>query len=282
MSESNQLLKVAAMALRVARRCVSEYGSIKSRHDFTQPQLVAVLVVRAYLKATYRGITEILGASGQLRRALGLDHAPHWTTLQKCAARKGMLEVIGASLGQVLVEVGAAERCEDVAADSTSMQIGAASAHYRARSGRPAVGYVKLSLAVICGLLLPAAMVVDHGPSPDAVQMPELLRQAVHTVKPNALYADKGYDSEWVHEFCREDWGVSSWIPPVPRTRDGSIKTRYRAKMVDLPKAYGRRWHAESFFSGLKRSTLSTLASRRRDTLLTEAAFRVLAYAIRR
>ena len=278
----NQLLRIASTALRAARRCVASYGSVKSRHDFTQPQLVACLVVRAYLKATYRGLTEILGASEQLRRALGLESVPHWTTLQKCAAREGMLEVINAVIEEVLAEAGVRERAAELAADSTGMQIGSASAHYRARSGKTAVGYVKLSVAVICGLLLPAALVADLGPSPDIVQMPEMLRQAIHTTKPGALYADKGYDAEWVHQFCREDWGVKSWIPPVPKAPDGKIKSPHRSKMITLPASYGRRWHAESLFSGLKRSTLSILHSRKKNTLLVEAAFRVLAYTIRR
>jgi len=281
-NDDNQLLRIASTALRASRRCVAEYGSVKSRHDFTQPQLVACLVVRAYLKATYRGLTEILAASAQLRRALGLQSVPHWTTLQKCAAREGTLEVVGAIVRQVLLDAGVREHAQELAADSTGMQIGSASAHYQSRTGKKSSRYVKLSVAVICGLLLPAALVADMGPSPDAKQMPELLSQAIHTTRPRALYADKGYDAEWVHQFCREDWGVKSWIPPVPKTPDGSIKTPHRSRMINLPACYGRRWHVESFFSGLKRSTLSTLSSRKTNTLLAEAAFRVLAYTIRR
>ena len=52
--------------------------------------------------------------------------------------------------------------------------------------------------------------------------------------------------------------------------------------MRELPAIYGRRWHAESFMSGFKRTMMSTLASRRTGTLLAEASMKVLAYAIRR
>lgn len=52
--------------------------------------------------------------------------------------------------------------------------------------------------------------------------------------------------------------------------------------MTKLPKAYGKRWHVESFMSGLKRSTGSALWSVKANTLDAEAALRVLAYSIRR
>jgi hypothetical protein len=45
---------------------------------------------------------------------------------------------------------------------------------------------------------------------------------------------------------------------------------------------YGKRWMVESFISGLKRTTGSMLAARKKSSLFVEAALRVLAYAIRR
>lgn len=281
-SRHNQLLAVASMALRCARPCLSAYACVKSRHDFTQPQLMACLVLRAYLKQTYRGLCEVLELSAPLREALGMDKVPHWTTLQKFAAKEGVAEVIGALIGQVLAQAGCLGREAELAVDSTGMQIGQASMHYRARSGRRGGRYVKLSVAVVCGALLPAALVADLGPSPDLTQMPLVLEQAGGRVRVACLYADRGYDAEWVHRRVREGLGGRSYIPPVVRTQDGSIKTPYRAMMAQLPQAYGRRWHAESFFGGLKRSTLSTLASRLPRTLLTEASMKVLAYAMRR
>ncbi len=276
------LVRVAVIALRAARRCMPAYGSVKSRHDFTLAQLTACLVIRAYTKSTYRQTTDLLMVSPDLREALGLKKVPHYTTLQKQADAQGMLAVLEAIVGRVIADVGAAERAEELAIDSTGVQIGSASVHYRARSGKVASRYVKVSLAVICGMLLPAAMVVSFGPGVDMKEMPQILDQASRRVKPRAAYADRGYDAEWVHEYCREEWGVESWIPPVVRTRDGSIRTPHRARMQPLPASYGRRWHAESFFSGLKRSTGSTLMARKENTLLVDAAMRVLAYTIRR
>ena len=131
----------------------------------------ACLVVRAYMKATYRGIMEILEVSPPLCEALGLKEVPHWTTLQKCAAREGMLEVVSAVLRQVMQDTGLLDESREAAADSTGMQIGAASAHYRSRAGKKSVGYVKLSVLMLCGVLMPVAMVAGIGPSPDLKQM---------------------------------------------------------------------------------------------------------------
>lgn len=177
-----------------------------------------------------------------------------------------------------------ADQPVEIAVDSTGMQNGVASLHYRTRrwgDGR-ARKTIKVSVAVVCGLLLPAALVVDLGASPDMTQMPSLMRQIESRVKPSCLLADAGYDAEWVHEVCRERWGATSAIPAVVRTRDGTIKTKWRATMRELPAIYGRRWHAESFMSGLKRTTMATLSSRTLSTLLAEASMKVLAYAIRR
>lgn len=41
------------------------------------------------------------------------------------------------------------------------------------------------------------------------------------------------------------------------------------------------RWYAESFMSGLKRTTGSALTARKDNTMNAEASFRVLAYSVR-
>jgi hypothetical protein len=282
--QSTHLIQIVRLSMRAARRCVTSYSSLRSRHDFTQPQLLTCLVLRAVTKNDYRGVCELLTLAPALREAIGLEKIPHWTTLQKFMAKSEVPAIIDAMLSQILAEIGVLGESAEVATDSTGMQSGTASTYYQTRRGTSgrARQYVKLSLAVLCGLIMPAALVADMGPSTDMVQMPELMRQIERRTSPTALYADKGYDAEWVHVMCREQWHATSVIPPVIRTKDGTVKTHWRSQMLDLPSAYGRRWHVESFFSGLKRTTLSTLSSRKVGTMLAEASLKVLAYAIRR
>lgn len=238
------------------------------------------LVLRAYLKTTYRGIIEILETSGQLRKRLGMDRLPHYSTLKRFADRAVVPDVIESILTQILQEVDFPT--DEVAIDSTGLETTSASAHYKTRSGRPRQQYVKVSLAVTCGSILAASLVVDWGPRNDKAEAPQLLEQTAEKLQPKSLFADAGYDAEWVHEFCYDTWGVRSYIPPAVHRADGGVNGRYRSRMLKLPKQYGRRWHVETFISGLKRTTGATLQARYDTTLFTEAALRVLAYTFRR
>lgn len=78
---SKSPLAVAREALRVAAESLPAYSSPRSRRDFTQHQLFAVLVLRQFFKADYRGIGAILADSSDLRAALGLGKVPHYSTL---------------------------------------------------------------------------------------------------------------------------------------------------------------------------------------------------------
>jgi hypothetical protein len=64
--------KVAALAMELGSRHLADYGATRSRHDFTQRQLMACLILRAYTKTTYRGLIEFLGVSPSVRQELGI------------------------------------------------------------------------------------------------------------------------------------------------------------------------------------------------------------------
>jgi Transposase DDE domain len=101
---------------------------------------------------------------------------------------------------------------------------------------------------------------------------------------PAKLYADAGYDAEWVHDQCRLDWGAERIIKPAKQRADGTRSGFWRSRMSEkylARKGYGSRWAVESFFSGLKRTMGSALTSRKPSQLLAEAAFKVLAYTLR-
>jgi hypothetical protein len=50
--------RVAEAAMGLGGQPLADYGSARSRHDFTQRQLMACLILRAYLKTPYRGVLE--------------------------------------------------------------------------------------------------------------------------------------------------------------------------------------------------------------------------------
>jgi hypothetical protein len=275
--------QVAELAMRLSRRHLADYGATRSRHDFTQRQLMSCLILRAYLRTTYRGVLDVLAASASLRARLGLtDKLPHYTTLQKFSARSQVLAIVQkllASIGQQ------APNQEAVAMDATGLARTTTSDYFESRRGRRFRRWVKVSAVVFCGSLLPLALEVDLKPTHDCAQARKLLAQAQEVAKPAHLYADAGYDAEWIHAQCRDQWGVQSVIPAVQRRADGTKGGKWRAKMTEsyLRRAkFGRRWAVESFFSALKRTMGSALNARSPKQMVAEAAIRVLAYALRR
>ena len=128
----------------------------------------------------------------------------------------------------------------------------------------------------------------DGGPSNDKRQVAQLLektRSAAAEHRPDRLLTDAGYDAEWIHRVCREEWGVQSLIKPIVYRKDGLLGGRWRSQMTPQRlkrQGYGRRWHVESFMSALKRRCGAALTARSQSNILKEAALRVLTYAIHR
>ena len=87
MRTSKSPIAVARVAYGAAKHSLALYSRPKSPKKFTQPQLVACLVLKEFFKTDYRGITEMLVDSSDLRKVLELEDVPHYTTLQKAAHR---------------------------------------------------------------------------------------------------------------------------------------------------------------------------------------------------
>jgi len=68
----SQRLRFAQLALQVARQHLPPYGSKYSPKKFTQPSLLACLLVKEYLRMDYRGLEDLWASSAELRAALGL------------------------------------------------------------------------------------------------------------------------------------------------------------------------------------------------------------------
>jgi hypothetical protein len=81
---------VAREALRLAKDALPAYSSKYSRKDFTQHQLFAVLALKTFLKTDYRGVAQFLADFAEIRADLGLEDAPHYSTL--CYAEQRLLK----------------------------------------------------------------------------------------------------------------------------------------------------------------------------------------------
>lgn len=126
---------------------------------------------------------------------------------------------------------------------------------------------------------------ISLGPSADHTALPELLAQSSKHLTFDSFLADKGYDSERIHELCRNEHGIRlSIIPAKKNAMSGRRwpKTKYRRQMRKrfFEKAYGQRWQIESVISSLKRRLGSKLASRSWDTQQAEGYLKILSYNI--
>ena len=78
---------VAREALRLAQAALPAYSAPRSRKDYTQHQLFAVLALKTFLKTDYRGVAQFLADFAAIRTDLGLTAVPHYSTLCYAAGR---------------------------------------------------------------------------------------------------------------------------------------------------------------------------------------------------
>lgn len=294
MKTSKSTLTVARMALEAAQQAVEEYSHAKSPRKFTQPQLLACLIVKELRALDYRGIHIMLSEWSDLRYALGLQRVPHFTTL--CAASKRLLckptaEALLRAILQRCRDIGLLKaRSKLVAIDSTGMETRHASRYYTRRCKRHQGHYKRRfpKLSAICDtsnhLLL--GMVIDRGPKLDYAEDEATVLNALHQQRFETLVADAGYESERLHNLCREKLGIRSIIPTTQRGRprdDGQAKAvtgHYRRLLQRRfpKKLYGQRWQIETAFSMLKRNLGSALRARRYYSQSREIRLRILTH----
>src|SRR5690349_12552966 len=148
---------VAELAMQLGQRYLADYGATRSRHDFTQRQLMTCLILRVYLKTTYRGVLDLLAASPPLRERMGLsEKLPHFTTLQKFSTRSHVLAIaqkLVAEIGQYAV--AQAPEQPELAMDATGLSRTTVSDYFTSRRGRKFRRWVKVGVVVLAGSLLP-------------------------------------------------------------------------------------------------------------------------------
>jgi hypothetical protein len=75
------LLPFARVALEVATAVLPSYRSRFSKHQFTQPQLLAILCLMRYEDWTFREAEVRLREHAELRTVLRLSTVPDYTTV---------------------------------------------------------------------------------------------------------------------------------------------------------------------------------------------------------
>ena len=103
------LLLFARVALQVATAVLPRYRSRFSKHQSTQPQLLAVLCLMRYEDWTFRETAVRLREHGELRKALQLHQVPDYTTLYRFLKRLDE-QIIDQALGEAARRMGTVGR----------------------------------------------------------------------------------------------------------------------------------------------------------------------------
>ena len=169
--------------------------------------------------------------------------------------------------------------------DSTGMENHYVSRHFLQRKGRRTDKYRRWTkLTVVCDnpSHLIASAVISTGPSTDCHYLKPAVTQAIRNIPIDTLLADSGYDAEYNHQLCRDEFGIRSTVIPV---NDRNLKygrtsgqNRRRMKQHFPAASYRKRWHVESVFSRFKRRLGNALTARTNESRTVECLLRVLTY----
>jgi len=285
---------VLQVAFDAAREAVPAYSHVNSPRTFTQPQLLACLVLKEFLRLDYRGFAEHLAEHAEMTAILGLGRVPHFTTFQKAARRLLKAapagELFDAVLDRALRDKVRRRRVPLAAADGTGMESRHVSRYYVKRRSKTGTGtqettyskYPKVVLVTDCRTHLVLAAVPGRGPASDLVLFKAALEQAAGRARIGTLLADADFDGEWVHEHVRS-YGIRTLIPPErgrPSDKPPAGRWRRRMKRRFDKKKYGQRWQTETVNSMVKRRLGSALRARGYWSQCREIILRVITHNV--
>ena len=292
---ASRIEKIVALAMKLGRKHLEPYGATTSRHDFTQPQLMACLVLKEFARLDYRGLTAHLADQPDLRALIGLKTVPHYTTFQK-AAQRLLATVPGrrmfdAVLGRALNDRVRKRRVRLAAIDGTGMESRHVSRYFTKRQadGNPGgdrtyAHFPKVVFVVDCASHMILSAVPGRGPATDLVPFERAFGQAVRRARIDVLLADADFDAEWLHVSVRSH-GVRTIIPPRRgRPSDKPPKGRWRRVMKQrferLKPKYGQRWQVETVNSMIKRRLGSALRARVEPNQFREIILRAITHNV--
>jgi hypothetical protein len=225
-----------------------------------------------------------------LRTFMRLSHIPHYTTLQKFAARitGTILERI---ISSFILLLGNITRKIFIGIDSSGFKLSNTSQYYtdkvNLQKKKKKKKYLKLSIGgevlcqIICALKIRRAPTTRH----DTIDFLPIVEGSSEILPLSIVVADKGYDSEGNHTFVREILHAFTIIParyedvPIWRTYGKYRKQMKRGYSKIL---YNQRNKDETIMSVIKRLFGECIKSTLVRTQNRELSFRCIAYNMHR
>jgi hypothetical protein len=257
------LLAFARTALEVGRAVLPPYRTRFSKHQFTQPQWLAVLCLMRYEDWTFREAEVRLSEHRELRETLGLSRVPDFTTVYRFLHR---LE--GPSIDRAVDETvrrmrgagGCGRGRARVAVDATGLASGAVSTyfvrrlHHHGQKPLPWRHWLKWLVVADLDHQLLLAQRARPGPWNDCGSLPAVVETASQQTRIGFVLADAEFDSERNHTYIRRHLGAQSVIP----AKRGKKTWRVHGMRAEMRRAfprklYRRRALIETVFSSVKR-----------------------------
>lgn len=268
------LVRFAQVAMEIAKATLPAYRSKFSKHQFTQPQLLAILCLMRFEDWTFRETEVRLAEHVELRASLELHQVPDYTTLYRFFRRLDE-ETISQALAQAVGRLAPPPAGGTaVAVDATGLSPGSISTFFVKRAkdrgdGLPWRYWLKWVVAVDVPRRAVLAQVAKQGPTNDSATLRPLVDAAHPLVPIQWVLADAEFDSELNHQHIRRNLGAESIIPARRGKRSWQVRGVRAQMRTHFPQArYSQRALAESVFSAVKRK-LSARAPGR--TLLTQS-----------
>jgi hypothetical protein len=265
MRKQNKLINKVKRLIRRAGlpRWLHNYGPKK--YEFWQHALA--LIIKQECKLGYRRVSNFLNMLG--------FSTPTYSALAKMIGR------IGLNLWQSILRATSPNALNLVAIDGSGMSRPLPSPYYYRRIDKPYPIEIplKLSIAVDTRTKKIVSLRVRSKRSHDIKDAKYLIRNLPS--KPKCIIADKGYDAEWLHQFCN-DRGIDTCIPirNYGKPRVGITRLRHTKAKKIKQRRYGRREMVESVFSATKRKFGASVSSTSVIGKRTEMYCRAIAHNI--
>jgi hypothetical protein len=285
------LLPFARVALQVASRVLPPYRSRFSKHQFTQPQLLAVLCLMRYEDWTFREAEVRLREHRELRVVLRLSSVPDYTTVYRFLRRlpdDTIDRALGESVRALRRSSRRGRRRAAVAVDGTGLSQHAVSTYFIRRIEQHSKEktryrhFLKWLVVADVDRQIILAQRARNGPWCDTRALPALVDAASRTMPIGLVLADAEFDSEANHHHIRHTLGAHSVIPANPRrgTPEGEIRSQmHRAFPRPL---YAPRAKIETVFSVIKRKLSSRAPGRSLPSQIRQAFLLGLSYNLYR
>jgi hypothetical protein len=257
------LLALARTAWEVGRAVLPPYRTRFSKHQFTQPQLLAILCLMRYEDWTFREAEVRLREHRELRQTLGLKRVPDFTTLYRFLGRLDD-QTIDRAVGETVRRMRGWRHCGHrrarVAVDATGLAQGAVSTffvrrlHHHGQKLLPWRHWLKWVVVVDLDQQFLLSQSARRGPWNDCANLPTMVEAASHHTRIGLVLADAEFDSERNHTYIRRRLGAQSVIP----AKRGKKTWRLRGVRAEMRRAFPRRIYRrraliESVFSSVKR-----------------------------